>query len=427
MAADELSQCHRSLVQVLGRGRSLEQAMEGGRSPYVQQVCYGVCRNYFSLKYQLDELLDKPLPKKHLDVEVLLLIGLFHLQEMRIPDHAAVSRMVDHTRRLRKGWAKGLVNGILRNYLRQREALGQRCTEVEACRTNHPDWLWQMLQQSWPQQYEETISANNHRAPVTLRVNPAHITRDDYLQALAAESIEAEACDFTATGIRLIDTADIRQLPGFDAGWFAVQDEAAQLAASLLAPVSGDVVLDACAAPGGKTCHLLATASDIKLTANDIADDRLQLVAENLQRLHPEAEVNLLAHDVLELGQVLNPDTYDRILLDAPCSGTGVIRRHPDIKLLRRQEDIAKLSHVQLEQLQALWPLLRRGGSLLYATCSVLPQENEQVVNSFIEAQDDVVVSKIDLPLGIPQQHGIQILPKRGGSDGFYYALMIKA
>jgi len=422
---DELKTCHQVLMKVTKNGRSLEAAIQEVKSPYTQQVCYGVCRHYFSLKNTLRQLLDKPLPAKHLDIEVLLLIALYQLKDMYAPDHAVVNTAVGFTKTLRKNWAKSLVNAVLRNYQRQKEQLEANTSIERESDTDHPLWLLDKLQQSWPTQLESILAANNHQAPLTLRINPDLVNRDSFITVLISLGLEASPTQFSTTGVRLVGSTDITKLPGFNEGHFAVQDESAQFAAPLLDLVSGQEVLDACAAPGGKSCHI-ASYADISLTAIDVDSERMKRVAENISRLAPQAKVELITVDVFNAGKQFSGTQFDRILLDAPCSATGVIRRHPDIKLLRRESDIAKLAQRQFDMLMTLWPLLKPGGRLLYATCSILPEENEAVISRFLKAQSDAAATPISMATGIPQDHGLQILPERGGADGFYYARLNK-
>ncbi len=391
--------------------------------PLFRQLCYGVLRFYPRLLGISQQLLKKPLKQKDQDVLMLMLVGIYQLSETRIPDHAAVSATVNATKTLKKPWAKGLLNGVLRQWQRQSEALLAQLTPAQ--QAAHPEWLYQAIATFWPEQAADILNANNQQAPMCLRVNTRLGSVTSYLSQLADSGIDAQACAFAKTGIRLQQAVNVEALPGFSEGASSVQDEAPQLSADLLQLQAGQRVLDACAAPGGKTCHLLEAEPGLaELTALDIDSERLQRVTENLHRLQLNA--------TLKTGDASNPDEwwdgqlFDRILLDAPCSATGVIRRNPDIKLHRQASDIQQLAALQEQILKALWSTLKPGGLLLYATCSILPAENEAVVAQFCEQQDDAEHLPIDAEWGIPRSHGRQLFPQTNGHDGFYYALLQK-
>jgi len=389
----------------------------------LQQLCYGTLREFYRLEAVLDQLLTKPLRDKDRDVRALLLVGIYQLSSTRIPDHAAVSATVAAVRELKKPWAKGLTNAILRRYIRERDALENNLDE--AASSGHPLWLFNKLQQQWADAAAGIIAAGNEQPPMTLRVNKAKLGRETYLEKLASAGIAAEPGVISAQAVILERSVDVGELPGFDAGEVSVQDEAAQVAAMLLDTRPGERILDACSAPGGKTCHLLEMQGELaELVAMDIDSDRLARVAENLDRLGLVA--NLVAGDASAPPTALERAGFDRILIDAPCSATGVIRRHPDVKILRRESDIPRLAALQLSILQGLWPLLKPGGHLLYATCSVLQEENSLVIEKFLG-------QRADATLEIPQQawgelcsHGRQLLPRVGGPDGLFYALLHK-
>jgi 16S rRNA (cytosine967-C5)-methyltransferase len=369
------------------------------------------------------QLLKKPLKKKDSDIQALLLCGAYQLLEMRTPDHAALSSSVEACRLLKKPWATGLVNGVLRRCARERETLSGELDEAQLA--SHPQWLYQLVRQHWPDYSEDIFLANNQPPPMVLRVNQRRTACNDYIEKLAGQGLEAVPGALVDTALCLANPVDVEQLPGFAEGLVSVQDEAAQLAAGLLAPEAGDRVLDACSAPGGKCCHLLEIQPGIhELLAMDSDASRLQRVAENLQRLQLQA--TLVPGDACEPGPALDGRLFDRILLDAPCSGTGVIRRHPDIKLLRRASDIASLAEVQSAMLRSLWPLLRPGGTLLYVTCSILPEENSRVVQRFLAESPDARCDAIDSEWGVDCNPGRQVLPGPGGPDGLYYARLYK-
>lgn len=421
----------RALAQVLGEGRSLAAALPPALAQVaprdrglVRELCYGVCRWLPELQLLLDRLLDRRLDPGEPAVRALLLTGLYQLHHLRIPDHAAVAETVAAARPLRKPWAAGLTNAVLRSFLRRHaELLAQVEADAEA-RSAHPRWLLERLQRDWPEDWPAIVAADNARPPFTLRVNRLRCSRQDYLGRLAAAGQIARPVAAVATALALAEPVEAAALPGFAGGWVSVQDAAAQLAAPLLDVRSGMRVLDACAAPGGKTAHLLECAPDLDLTALDRDGERLDRIRDHLNRLGLDAR--LVAGDAGTPADWWDGIPYDRILLDAPCSATGVIRRHPDIKLLRRETDIAVLAGQQLAMLVALWPLLRPGGRLLYATCSVLRQENEQVVAAFLAAHPEAREQPIAAHWGRALAQGRQILPGEDGMDGFYYAILVK-
>jgi 16S rRNA (cytosine967-C5)-methyltransferase len=432
----------RALGQVLGGGASLSTVLPPALDRtdprdrgLLQELCHGVCRWHPQLQAGLDRLLARPLdPREHI-IRALLFVGLYQLQHLRIPEHAAVAETVAAARELRKPWAVGLTNAVLRAALRRRAELDEALeTDPVAC-TAHPRWLLERLQRDWPDDWPAIIAANNVRPPFTLRINLHHryfeftpFPNDSTASAvLGGQTGSSPICQRVAnveTALMLSESVDPVTLPGFAEGWISVQDAAAQLAAPLLEVQPGMRVLDACAAPGGKTGHLLECASDLDLTALDQDATRLERVRDNLTRLGLNAR--LVAGDARQPANWWDGVPYDRILLDAPCSATGVIRRHTDIKLLRRESDIAALAGQQQILLASLWPLLRPGGRLLYATCSVLRQENEQVIIDFLAMQPDAEEQPIIAPWGRPLLHGRQILPGEDGMDGFYYTLLVK-
>lgn len=423
--------CRAAAAQVLAAvcdaGQSLERQLARVESgvrerdrALLRELCYGSLRWQPLLQELLRPLLRKPLKERDGDIRQLLAVGAYQLLYTRIPPHAAISSAVDAARALGKQWAAGLINAVLRGLQRDREALFARLPPHAAAA--HPPWLWDTLRAAWPDQADAIFAANNAHPPMCLRVNHRRATPAEYLEQLIAAGIDAECCTFAPEGVRLAAATDVVQLPGFAYGVASVQDEAAQLAAHLLDVQPGQRVLDACCAPGGKTAHLLELQPTLDLCALDVSTERLQRVAANLERLQLHAD--------LRSGDARRPATwwdgrpFDRILLDAPCSGTGVIRRHPDIKLLRTAADIEQLAALQREMLAALWPLLAPGGLLLYATCSVMPTENTQTIEHFLATTPDARELPIDAAWGTPQPAGRQLLPAL--HDGFYYALLRK-
>lgn len=422
----------RVLARVLGEGRSLSEALEpmlprlGSQDQaLLRELSYGVLRWYGRLQAVADQLLSRPFRARDQDVRLLVLVGIYQCLELRIPSHAAVASAVEATRALKKPWASGLVNAVLRRLLREREALLARAEASEADRYSHPQWMLDHFRHAWPEHWQALLEANNARAPMTLRVNRLRISAGDYAARLRAEGLECETMTWAPEALVLASPLPVEKLPGFDAGLVAVQDLAAQQAAALLDVPAGARVLDACAAPGGKACHLLERYPGLgELVAVDIEPQRLARVKENLRRLGHRATV--LAGDAGDPSGWWDGRPFDRILLDAPCSGTGVIRRHPDIKWLRRAADIPALAAAQRRLLEGLWPLLGRGGKLLYATCSVFPEENERLLAAFLEFHPDARPEPVEAPWGLRRPLGRQILTGEQDMDGFYYGCLSK-
>jgi len=390
-----------------------------------QDLAFGTARWQPRLDLLATQLLQKPFKAADADVQALLLVGLYQLFYTRIPAHAAIGETVGCADKLKKPWAKGLLNAVLRRAQREGEELLAGMERDPVVRTAHPRWLQKALKAFWPEQWEAICAANNAHPPMILRVNRRHHSRDAYLALLAEAGIAASACQYSRDGIVLAEACDVRGLPGFAEGWVSVQDEAAQLSADLLELAPGQRVLDACCAPGGKTCHLLeAEAGLAQMVAIDLEAKRLTRVRENLDRLQLDAE--LIACDARDTASWWDGKPFQRILLDAPCSATGVIRRHPDIKLTRQADDIPALATLQGELLDALWPTLEVGGMLLYATCSSLPTENTEVVGAFLARTPGARELDLATEAGLRQPHGRQLLAQEGGHDGFYYAKLIK-
>jgi 16S rRNA (cytosine967-C5)-methyltransferase len=424
----------RAVMTVLQEGRSLTQALpialrplhESEERALAQELTYGTLRYAHQLRWLAARLLHHPIKTKDADLEALLLIGLYQLRLLQTPAHVAVTTTVEGCRHLKKEWACGLVNAVLRTYDRDRAGHEASIVSSDVARYSHPEWLIDRLRPAWPQQWREILAANNERPPLCLRVNLRQGTREDYQTELSQHSIISHAGRHVPTALTLEQPMGVTTLPGFGEGRCSAQDEAAQLAAALLNLQAGQRVLDACAAPGGKTTHLLESEPRLQqLIALDSDATRLQRLRENLQRLRLSCEIM-----VADAG---NPQSwwdgrpYDRILLDAPCSAIGVIRRHPDIKSLRRPTDIAALGRTQQRFLRALWPLLARGGKLLYATCSILPDENQMQIQEFLVRQPDARVEAWpQARWGIEVHPGRQILPGNDQMDGFYYALLVK-
>lgn len=390
-----------------------------------QDLAFGAARWQPRLQLLADKLLEKPFKTADKDVEALLLVGLYQLLHSRIPAHAAIGETVGCAGALKKPWAKGLLNAVLRRAQREHQALAAELERDPVLHSAHPRWLQKALKAHWPEHWQAICAANNAHPPLILRVNRRHGSRDAYLDELRRAGIEAEPCAFSRDGVRLLAARDVTGLPGFMEGRVSVQDEAAQLAAELLDLAPGQRVLDACAAPGGKTCHLLEVEPGLgEVLAVDLERKRLARVRENLDRLGLDAR--LIAADGRDTAAWWDGRPFQRILLDAPCSATGVIRRHPDIKLTRQPEDIPALAQLQGELLDALWPTLEAGGILLYATCSVLPPENAGGIAAFLARTPDAREVEIAGAFGLNPGHGRQLLPREDGHDGFYYAKLIK-
>ena len=420
------------ICDVLQHGRSLTDALsiteelEARERAFCRELCYGTLRWHDRLNGILNLLLKKPFKPKDLDITVLALIGLYQIIYLNTPDHAAVSETVTLCRSGKKSWAKGVLNGVLRNFLRNRASLENSVDENLNLRSSHPNWLIQALTKDWGQQAVGILEANNQYPPMSIRVNQKITSRNTYLKQLEDSGISATENPFNNTGLTLEHSVNVDQLPDFWQGASSVQDSAAQLAAELLDIKEGQRILDVCAAPGGKAAHILETApSGVSLLAIDIDENRNQRVIENLQRLHLDAEV--MSVDGLQPNEWFDGQSFDRILLDAPCSATGVIRRHPDIKLLRKASDIPTLVTLQHDLLKTIWPLLRKNGVLLYATCSILTAENSQQISSFLHEHADAKEIKITADWGQPCEHGQQVLPGDNNMDGFYYACLTKA
>jgi 16S rRNA (cytosine967-C5)-methyltransferase len=391
--------------------------------PMTKELCFGFCRHYFRLQAIADCFVTKR--PKELEVWIVLLIGLYQLHYMNQPDYAVVKETVDLLEKIKKGWAKGLVNAVLRHFCRQKNEILVRLAEDPAFRYGQPLWLLRRLKLDWPDSWKDIAAANDEHPPMVLRVNQNHCSVGDYLTVLNEAGIKAVAHSVAPEGITLASPCDVHLLPGFAEGHVSIQDGAAQLAASLLTLKPGQRLLDACCAPGGKTCHILESEPNLEVCiALDVDAKRLKRVRENLDRLNIEA--TLLQGDASIPESWWDGVLFDRILLDAPCSATGVIRRHSDIKLLRTDEEILAATKIQQKMLSSLWPLLKPGGLMVYSTCSVLPDENEKQVAYFVETHNDCTVLQDNWTWGRATGYGQQILPGDQGMDGFFYSVLEK-
>ncbi|UUM30653.1 16S rRNA (cytosine(967)-C(5))-methyltransferase RsmB [Vibrio japonicus] len=415
------------LFLVVDKGHSLSNALPAAQQKVrprdhalLQEICFGALRYLPRLESIANELMDKPLKGKQRVFHHLILVGIYQLSFMRIPAHAAVGETVEGTKELKGPRLRGLINAVLRNYQRNQEELDAMAVSHDAGKYGHPSWLLKLLKESYPDQWEQIVEANNNKAPMWLRVNHQYHTRDEYQALLKNENIDSTAHSEANDALRLAVPCDVTTLPGFDKGWVSVQDAAAQLSINYLTPKDGELILDCCAAPGGKTAHILERTQGCEVVAIDCDETRLKRVHENLERLKLNAKV--ICGDARNPQDWWQGEQFDRILLDAPCSATGVIRRHPDIKWLRRGDDIAALAELQSEILDAMWQQLKPGGTLVYATCSITPQENKEQVKAFLTRTANAQLEGSDA-----NNPGRQILPGEEGMDGFYYAILKKS
>ena len=425
------------VTEVAENGRSLELLLDSG-SPagsdraLLRLLVYGTIRWYLRLIELLALLTGKPVEKLSPPIRSLSLVGLYQLLYTDIAPHAAVAETVNAARLLQQDRAAGLVNAVLRRCQRESAPLLAQVDVDLSAATAHPRWFVEMSKRDWPSDFARLLAANNEHPPLWLRVNRQRVTRDAYLEKLAAANIAATP-GVAPESVRLAMPTDVRSLPGFAEGSVSVQDVNAQLAAHLLGAQQGARVLDACAAPGGKTCHILELQPQLaELVALDNSPPRMKRVSENLDRLKLQAR--LLVADAAEPGRWWDGRPFQRILLDVPCSATGVIRRHPDVKLLRREADIGAMALRQMDLLERLWPLLARGGRLVYASCSVLKTENAAVIGAFTDRHEDVsehtraYLSESAFPVvsGRPGP-GYAFAAGEAGGDGFYYACLQKS
>lgn len=415
-----------SLLDDVAQGSSLnhvynraERQVAESEQPFLRELVYGSLRLWPLYRGVTRQLLERPLKPKDSVLEALLIMAMYELDECATPDYASVSGAVDCCEQLGRPWASRLINGCLRRYQRDKEALMHALGESE--RAALPGWLHKLLSKALPDQLSQLADASRHRPPFTLRVNPERVSTDEYQALLREEGIEASAAG--ACGLTLVQPMPVSKLPHFQDGFVSVQDASAQLAALLLSPEPGMSVLDACAAPGGKACHLAELGAQV--TASDVSEARLIKVHENAERL--DLAVTTVLSDGRNLQEVLALASFDAVLLDVPCSATGVMRRNPDVKLIRRKSDIGQFATLQSELLQSVWPLLKPGGRLLYATCSVLPQENDAVVGAFLDAEDTARLLPLPIEIGETMTYGQQVIPSELNGDGLYYSLLEKA
>ncbi|MCW8830628.1 MAG: 16S rRNA (cytosine(967)-C(5))-methyltransferase RsmB [Gammaproteobacteria bacterium] len=422
------------LQQVLIKRRSLVVArstadmLEGRDRALAMELVNGVLRWCWKLDYLLNQFLKKPLRNKEQDVKLILLMALYELTELSTPDYAVVNEAVSASKALGKQWAKGMINGVLRNFIRDHDDVVKKMQTNQEAFYSHPYWLIALLKKDWPDHWQTILEANNQRPPLWLRVNLRQKKTEDYQALLQEQALSSVTHPFATQALKLEQGVDVTALPGFAEGAVSVQDAGAQLAAGLLDVQKGQRVLDLCAAPGGKACHVLELESDIEMVAVELEQSRMARVQENLERLNLKAE--LIVADASDTSW-WNGKLFDRIMVDAPCSSTGVIRRHPDIKTLRREKDIDALAETQQKILQQAWQMLAPGGKLLYVTCSVLHRENEaQIAQLLVCHKDAVEINLIDAnsnQWGVACKYGRQLLPGENDNDGFYFCGLTKA
>jgi 16S rRNA (cytosine967-C5)-methyltransferase len=425
----------RLVSQVIDRGRSLDELLagdadEGSARGLKRSLCYGTLRWHFRLVEVLRRLCERPLDQMAPELRALLEVGLFQMLSGEVAPHAAVAETVGATRVLGHARASGFVNAVLRRFQREQEAVLADVDRDLAVRTAHPRWFVDMLRRDRPTSFESILDADNAHPPMWLRVNRTRTDPAAYAAELEAAGRRVTRHAYAPDALLIEPPTDVYSLPGFAEGLVSVQDAAAQLAVDVLGPQPGERLLDACAAPGGKTCHLLERVGGrADVTALDVSESRLGRVRENLERLGLKARV--MAGDIARPQAWWDGRPFDRILLDVPCSATGVIRRHPDIKVLRRARDIPALAHRQADMLAAAWGLLRPGGTFLYTSCSVLRAEDEGVIEGFLASAGDATDLTAGRTGGWPDRAaagpGRLVQSGEADMDGFYYACLGKA
>lgn len=414
----------------LAMAKSAADVLEGRERALAMELANGVLRWYWKLDYLLNQFLEKPLRNKEQDLKLLLLMALYELVELNTPDYAVVNEAVSASKALGKQWARAMINAVLRAFIRDQQACLEKMQSNQEAYYSHPYWLIALLKKDWPEHWQFILQANNQRPPLWLRVNARQNMAEAYKALLLEHGLPSSSHAFAPQALKLEQGVDVTALPGFAQGQVSVQDAGAQLAAGLLDVHAGQRVLDLCAAPGGKTCHVLELEPGIaSMTAVELEEGRMNRVRENLHRLN--LQVELIVADASDASTWWDGKWFDRIMVDVPCSATGVIRRHPDIKTLRRAEDIPALAEIQQKILQQAWQMLAPGGKLLYITCSVLRAENEAQIAQLLATHKDAT----ELPLiapgsgewGIACEHGRQLLPGENDNDGFYFCCLGKS
>lgn len=408
-----------SLVRALPTG--LEPLSQENR-PLVQELVYGTLREWPRLEGIALQLLNKPPRAKDADILCLILTGIHQLSSLNVPAHAAVGETVEAAKSLGKSWAAGLINGCLRNYQRQKDTLEHKLTQSQGHAL--PQWLWEEICEQWPNQADEIARASREHPPMTLRVNQQRVSRADYINQLLNAGIPVTAHPNIGTALTLQTPRPVSSIPGFLEGCSSVQDASAQLAAYFLQPQNQESIFDACAAPGGKACHLLEYAPSAQVLAADISDQRLEGVRENSIRLNLPLDIRVV--NATQADAMLESRQFDAILADVPCSATGVMRRNPDIKLTRKASDIQTFVQQQREILAGLWPLVKPGGRLLYVTCSLLEAENDKIIEASQAQLPQCKVLQLAGETGLSTRFGVQTLPSPTGGDGLYFSLLKK-
>ncbi len=423
----------KTLCRVIHSGETLDVSLarclpsvEGRKDrSLIKEMCFGVLRWFDQLQSLLGQYLSKPIKAKDKDVQLLILIGLYQLHYLNTPEHAAVSETVDAVAELEKQWAKPLINAVLR---RSQREFGKAMAKLdgEVAQFSHPAWLINTIRSDWPHHWQSILQANNARPPLHLRVNRLKTTRASYQALLEKAGIPSRIIDLAPAAIETLSPVDVSQLPSFNKGYVCIQDVGAQIAAPLLNPHADERILDACAAPGGKTAHIRETQPAItEIVAIDVSQRRTALLADTLSRLGLTATI--MTADARRPKTWWDGRLFDRILLDVPCSATGVIRRHPDIKHLRSPEHIPALNDTQTALLTSCWPLLKPGGRLVYSTCSVLKDENDVVIKHFLNGEASARLNGIEANWGVATDYGRELLPGLDNTDGFYYSMLSKA
>jgi 16S rRNA (cytosine967-C5)-methyltransferase len=416
-------------LQLVWQGRSLKAVLAAAREPFVdardrallEAICFGAIRHRRALEFALKQFISKPLEHQDPLSHCLLLVGLTQLHILKLSAHAAVSATVDAARDLQRGAHAGLINAVLRRSQRE----GLPVSEALGVRENHPDWLLARLQQDWPADWPAIVAANNEQAPLWIRLTK-RAEHAVFVAAMSAAGLDFTIAPHDPNAIRIDNTVSPERLPGWQDGWLAVQDFSAQSAVNALAVPAEATVWDMCAAPGGKTAQLLES-SPAYLLATDSESARMQKVRDLLARLgYPEGIAELQALDATQPLPEGVPQAFDVILLDAPCSATGIIRRQPDVKWHRREKDLGALGTLQWRLLKNAWRYLKPGGKLLYCTCSVLKAENEALIKQFMAQHADAKALPLSSDLGRVSGVGRQRLPGEQGGDGFFYALLQK-
>jgi 16S rRNA (cytosine967-C5)-methyltransferase len=421
------------LSEVLDSHKSLAEADSDSRvqsardRAFAMHLSYGVLRWLTALEWLSGKLLRKPLRRKDRDIQRLILIGLYQLWQDGGADHAATHATAECAKKLKKAWAVPVINAVLRRFQREKTELIRLLDQREE-RLAHPGWLLDSLKHDWPEHWQQIARANQQPGALWLRLN-RRCDATETINDLSAAGFDVDRHVTLEDAVKVSPAAAVTRLPGFEKGRFSVQDPAAQLAAGLLDIQGHHAVLDACAAPGGKTCHILEKEPGVKLTVIDRSQSRLTQVEENMDRLQLRDKQNqrLVTADAADTNEWWDGSFFDRILLDAPCTATGVIRRHPEIKWLRSRDQVQEAVTLQAKLLQRLWSLLTPGGILLYATCSVLRLENNAQIQAFLEKQPDAHAEQLDVSWGEHQDNGRQIFPGDQEMDGFFYARLKKS